>query len=164
MTPATWARTSTRRDAAACPTNSKRAETVSGAIVSTVTWGGGGMAGTACRHAQPPWSTTTAALAQTAIGRQRLRRTTASGVIELVLWKYGPAARAARALPGFLSGWSASRFRGLASGRSAARLARLVRDQEVGGSNPLAPTENQMLDGLRVSSISFRELPVDSLP
>src|SRR3989475_5476880 len=26
------------------------------------------------------------------------------------------------------------------SGRSAARLARLVRDQEVGGSNPLAPT------------------------
>jgi hypothetical protein len=26
------------------------------------------------------------------------------------------------------------------SGRSAAWLARLVRDQEVGGSNPLAPT------------------------
>ncbi len=52
------------------------------------------------------------------------------------------ARRAGRkTLPGFLSGWSASRFRGLASGRSAARLARLVRDQEVGGSNPLAPTE-----------------------
>src|SRR2546427_10952454 len=32
-----------------------------------------------------------------------------------------------------------------------------LRDQEVGGSNPLAPTENQMLDGLRVSSISFRK-------
>ncbi len=29
----------------------------------------------------------------------------------------------------------------VSSGRSAARLARLVRDQEVGGSNPLAPTE-----------------------
>src|SRR5882762_6312238 len=84
--------------------------------------------------------------------------------MDVVLWKYGPAVRAARALPGFLSGWSASRFRGLASGRSAARLARLVRDQEVGGSNPLAPTENQMLDGLRVSSISFREPLVDSLP
>src|ERR1041384_930600 len=27
------------------------------------------------------------------------------------------------------------------TGRSAVRLARLVRDQEVGGSNPLAPTE-----------------------
>src|SRR5882762_11233238 len=68
------------------------------------------------------------------------------------------ARRAGRkTLPGFLSGWSGSRFRGLASGRSAARLARLVRDQEVGGSNPLAPTENQMLDGLRVSSISFRK-------
>ena len=26
------------------------------------------------------------------------------------------------------------------AGRSAVRLARLVRDQEVGGSNPLAPT------------------------
>src|SRR5467141_2325585 len=63
--------------------------------------------------------------------------------MDVVVWKYGPAVRAARALPGFLSGWSASRFRGLASGRSAARLARLVRDQEVGGSNPLAPTENQ---------------------
>src|SRR2546426_11548965 len=29
------------------------------------------------------------------------------------------------------------------SGRSAARLARLVRDQEVGGSNPLAPTDRK---------------------
>src|SRR6266704_6514934 len=29
------------------------------------------------------------------------------------------------------------------SGRSAARLARLVRDQEVGGSNPLAPTRRR---------------------
>src|SRR2546422_9425339 len=66
--------------------------------------------------------------------------------MELVLWKYGPAVRAARALPGFLSGWLLSRFRGLASGRSAARLARLVRDQEVGGSNPLAPTDHEMLD------------------
>ena len=29
------------------------------------------------------------------------------------------------------------------TGRSAAWLARLVRDQEVGGSNPLAPTKNE---------------------
>src|SRR5258705_151968 len=29
------------------------------------------------------------------------------------------------------------------SGRSAVRLARLVRDQEVGGSNPLAPTAEE---------------------
>jgi hypothetical protein len=29
------------------------------------------------------------------------------------------------------------------SGRSAAWLARLVRDQEVGGSNPLAPTTSK---------------------
>jgi hypothetical protein len=36
------------------------------------------------------------------------------------------------------------------SGRSAAWLARLVRDQEVGGSNPLAPT------------IFFKYLPVPS--
>src|SRR5881409_4400821 len=96
MTPATWARTSTRRDAAACPTNSKRAETVSGAIVSTETWGGGGAAGAACRHAQPPWIRATAPIAQTAIGRWRLLGTTASGVMEVVLWKYGPAVRAAR--------------------------------------------------------------------
>src|SRR5690348_17526706 len=33
--------------------------------------------------------------------------------------------------------WSPS---GTSAGRGAARLARLVRDQEVGGSNPLAPT------------------------
>ena len=31
------------------------------------------------------------------------------------------------------------------SGRGAARLARLVRDQEVGGSNPLAPTDSNCL-------------------
>jgi hypothetical protein len=41
------------------------------------------------------------------------------------------------------------------SGRSAAWLARLVRDQEVGGSNPLAPTTlvlaSQLLTHLRCS-------------
>jgi hypothetical protein len=39
------------------------------------------------------------------------------------------------------------------SGRSAAWLARLVRDQEAGGSNPLAPTTSvlslRMITGLR---------------
>src|SRR5438093_10000340 len=38
---------------------------------------------------------------------------------------------------GFESSWAHTEG---VSGRSAARLARLVRDQEVGGSNPLAPT------------------------
>ena len=35
---------------------------------------------------------------------------------------------------------TAQNLEGNLSGRSAAWLARLVRDQEVGGSNPLAPT------------------------
>jgi hypothetical protein len=35
------------------------------------------------------------------------------------------------------------------SGRSAAWLARLVRDQEVGGSNPLAPTTLFMSNDLQ---------------
>src|SRR6266852_9509581 len=77
--------------------------------------------------------------------------------MDLVLWKYGPAVRAARALPGFLSGWSASRFLGLTSARSAARLARLVRDQEVGGSNPLAPTHRR--PSLAMDSVAGLFLP-----
>src|SRR5260370_36900960 len=105
MPPATWARTSTRRDAAACPTNSKRAETVSGAIVSTVTWGGGGAAGAACRHAPPPWSTATATPAQTPFGRWRLLRTTPYGGLDLVLWENRARVRAARARPGLLLVW-----------------------------------------------------------
>src|SRR5467141_3418051 len=95
MTPATWARTSTRRDAAACPTNSKRAETVSGATVSTETSGGGGAAVAARRHAQPPCRRAAAPTAQTAIRRERLVRTTASGSMDLVPWKYGRAVEAA---------------------------------------------------------------------
>src|SRR2546427_3671918 len=89
MTPATWARTSTRRDAAACPTNSKRAETVSGATVSTETSGGGGAAVAARRHAQPPWRRAAAPTAQTAVRREGLVRTTASGSINPVPWEYG---------------------------------------------------------------------------
>src|SRR5260370_19961029 len=42
---------------------------------------------------------------------------------------------------GFESSWAHSYGRRVIAGRSAARLARLVRDQEVGGSNPLAPTD-----------------------
>src|SRR5260221_11326089 len=84
MTPATWARTSTRRDAAACPTNSKRAEIVSGATVSTETSGGGGAAVAARRHAQPPCRRAAAPTAQTAVRRERLRRTTVSGSMDLV--------------------------------------------------------------------------------
>src|SRR2546425_6705008 len=102
MTPATWARTSTRRDAAACPTNSKRAETVSGAIVSTETWGGGGAAGGARPHPPPPRVKATAPVAPTAIGPERLPGTTASGVLEVLLWEYRPPLRAARPPPAFL--------------------------------------------------------------
>src|SRR3989442_13238931 len=97
MTRATWARTSTRRDAAACPTNSKRAETVSGATVSTETSGGGGAAAVAARrHAQPPCRRTTAPTAHTAVRGEHLVRTTTSDVMDLVQWKYRPAAGAAR--------------------------------------------------------------------
>src|SRR2546422_1936900 len=96
MTPATWARTSTRRDAAACPTNSNRAETVSGATASTETSGGGGTAGAARRHAQPLCRTTAAPTAHTAVRGERLVRTTATDVIDLVQWKYWPAVGAAR--------------------------------------------------------------------
>src|SRR5207249_6669706 len=44
MTPVTCERTSTEREAAACPTYSKRAVTVSGTTVRTDTSGGGGAA------------------------------------------------------------------------------------------------------------------------
>src|SRR6185312_4871840 len=145
MTPATWARTSTRRDAAACPTNSKRAETVSGATVSTVTSGGGGAAVAARRHAQPPCRRAAAPTAQTAVRRERLVRITASGSMDLVPWKYGRDVAAASPRRAFFRVGRLLRFVATA-GRSAARLARLVRDQEVGGSNPLAPIDNQMLD------------------
>src|SRR5438046_9760937 len=43
------------------------------------------------------------------------------------------------------------------SGRSAARLARLVRDQEVGGSNPLAPTHRR--PSLAMDSVAGLFLP-----
>src|SRR6266536_4540864 len=147
ITPATWARTSTRREAAACPTNSKRAETVSGATVSTETSGGGGAAVAARRHAQPPCRRATAPTAQTAVRGECLVRTTTSDVMDLVHGNTGATGRP-QAPAGFLSSSSASRFlcvchyslhSSLTAGRSAARLARLVRDQEVGGSNPLAP-------------------------
>ena len=39
------------------------------------------------------------------------------------------------------------------AGRSAVRLARLVRDQEVGGSNPLAPTIQNLTNFARNFSI-----------
>src|SRR5438552_18324067 len=101
MTPETWARTSTRREAAACPTNSKRAETVSGATVSTETSGGGGAAVAARRHAQPPCRRAAAPTAQTAVRGERLVRTTAWVVMHLVQWKYGRDGEAAS--PGGLS-------------------------------------------------------------
>src|SRR5256712_2526858 len=161
MTPATWARTSTRRDAAACPTNSKRAETVSGATVSTETSGGGGAAAVAARrHAQPPCRRTTAPTAHTAVRGEHLVRTTTSDVMDLVQWKYRPAAGAARPCRAFLR---VGRFLGFgrscreASGRSAARLARLVRAQEVGGSNPLAPTHRRA--SLAMDSVAGLFLP-----
>src|SRR3984893_158113 len=44
----------------------------------------------------------------------------------------------------------------LSSGRSAAWLARLVRDQEVGGSNPLAPT---ILFSVRPGDMGVRNVP-----
>src|SRR6267378_3288460 len=100
MTPATWGRTSTRREAAACPTNSKRADTVSGAIVSTETSGGGGAAVAARRHAQPPCRRAAALTAQTMVRRERLMRTASSDVMDVVQWKYerdGDAARPCRA-------------------------------------------------------------------
>src|SRR6266550_6537796 len=97
MTPATCARTSTRRDAAACPTNSKRAETVSGATVSTETSGGGGAAAVAARrHAQPLCRSRAAPTAHTAVREEHLIRTTASAVMDLVQWRYRPVAWAAR--------------------------------------------------------------------
>src|SRR5437763_5203246 len=99
MTPVTWARTSTRRDAAASPTNSKRAATVSGAMVSTETSGGGGAALAARLHAQPPSSRRTPPTAQTAVPRERLARTTASGAMnrpELVFHRQPAEAFAGR--------------------------------------------------------------------
>src|SRR6266699_214517 len=96
MTPATWARTSTRRDAAACPTNSKRADTVSGATVRTETPGGGGAAAVAARrHAQPPCKRAAAPTAQTAVRGKCLVRTTAWGIMDLVQWKYARDGEAA---------------------------------------------------------------------
>src|SRR5204862_8293261 len=59
------------------------------------------------------------------------------------------------------------------SGRSAARLARLVRDQEVGGSNPLAPTHRRpslamdSVAGLFLGELMFQSRglgPSDSVP
>jgi len=45
----------------------------------------------------------------------------------------------------------------IARSRAETPLARVVRDQEVGGSNPLAPIDNQMLDSqLELSSILLR--------
>ncbi len=38
------------------------------------------------------------------------------------------------------------------TGRSAVRLARLVRDQEVGGSNPLAPIATDLADLQRIDA------------
>src|SRR5207248_11655360 len=67
MTPVTCERTSTEREAAACPTYSLRAATVSGTTVSTDTSGAGGAAGaTAGRRraaAAPTRSTETATAA-----------------------------------------------------------------------------------------------------
>src|SRR5260221_11772744 len=139
MTPASWARASRRRDAAACPTNSKRGATVSGGTVNTETSGGGGVAGAACRHAQAIGRTAAAPTAHTTVRGERLVRTTAPDFMDLVQWKYRPAVGAARPCRAF---FRVSRLLGFGAeaGRSAARLARLVRDQEVGGSNPLAPT------------------------
>src|SRR6266550_5962413 len=86
MTPATWARTSTRREAAACPTNSKRAETVSGATVRTETSGGrGAVAVAARRHAQPLCRSRAAPTAHIAVRGEHLVRTTTSDVIDLVM-------------------------------------------------------------------------------
>src|SRR5881628_3757551 len=91
MTPATWARTSTRRDAAACPTNSKRAETVSGATVSTETSGGGGEAAVAARrHAQPLCRSRAAPTAHTTVRGEHLVRTTTSDVMDLSNGNTGP--------------------------------------------------------------------------
>jgi hypothetical protein len=47
------------------------------------------------------------------------------------------------------------------SGRSAAWLARLVRDQEVGGSNPLAPTTPFRINDLyhTISDTKMRRAP-----
>src|SRR3989475_11042820 len=102
MTPATWARTSTRRDAAACPTNSKRAETVSGATVRTDTSGGGGAAAVAARrHAQPLCRSRAAPTAHTAVRGEHLVRTTISKVMNLVQRKYRSAAGAAKACRAF---------------------------------------------------------------
>src|SRR5439155_16414823 len=72
---------------------------------------------------------------------------------------------------GFLSVSCASSFRSpeakllrhfaiCRSGRSAARLARLVRDQEVGGSNPLAPTLSDGRTVGRLDGEPARRLPV----
>src|SRR5207245_519366 len=97
MTPATCARTSTRRDAAACPTNSKRADTVSGATVRTETSGGGGAAAVAARrHAQPLCRSRAAPTAHTAVREEHLVCTTTSNVMNVVQWKYASAAGAAR--------------------------------------------------------------------
>src|SRR5205807_4466957 len=51
---------------------------------------------------------------------------------------------------GFDSWWAHRTETRIAAGRSAVRLARLVRDQEVGGSNPLAPTQGSCPPPLRL--------------
>src|SRR3989442_14722541 len=66
MTPVTSARTSTRRDASACPTYSQRAVTVSGTTVTTDTSGGGGAelaTGARRRAAAAPRRTSVTAIA-----------------------------------------------------------------------------------------------------
>src|SRR5437899_2004362 len=66
VTRATSARTSTRRDASACPTYSYRAATVSGTTVTTDTSGGGGVAlapGERRRAAAAPRRTSATAIA-----------------------------------------------------------------------------------------------------
>src|SRR3989475_5907487 len=104
MPPAPGARTPTRREAAACPTNSKRAETVSGATVRTETSGGGGAAAVAARrHAQPLCRSRAAPTAHTAVREEHLVCTTTSNVMNVVQWKYASAAGAAKPVPGFFS-------------------------------------------------------------
>src|SRR3989442_6696975 len=105
MPPATCARTSTRRDAAACPTNSKRADTVSGATVRTETSGGGGAAAVAARrHAQPLCRSRAAPTAHTAVREEHLVRTTTSNVMNVVHSKYAASAGGAQPRPAFFLG------------------------------------------------------------
>ena len=63
-----------------------------------------------------------------------------------------------------LYAWPFNRYNGGSSGRGAVRLARTVRDGEVGGSNPLAPTTCTLVSAAETKPITSCRAPLSLSP